>query len=165
MASGMKTMEDVRIGFKNFSGKEGKYNRSGDRNFVIFLNEDWTEELVTEGWNVRTLQPRDPDEEPQPYLPVAVRFGARPPRVVLITSRGKTTIGEDEISMLDWADIKQVDLVVRPYEWEVSGNTGIKAYLKSLFVTLEEDDLDLKYADVPDSAASAIIPVEEPEEF
>ena len=149
MASGMKTMEDVRIGFKNFSGKEGKYNRAGDRNFVIFLNEDWTEELVTEGWNVRTLQPRDPDEEPQPYLPVAVRFGARPPRIVLITSRGKTTIGEDEISMLDWADIKQVDLVVRPYE----------------FVTLEEDDLDLKYADVPDSAASAIIPVEEPEEF
>ena len=165
MASGMKTMEDVRIGFKNFSGKEGKYNRAGDRNFVIFLNEDWTEELVTEGWNVRTLQPRDPDEEPQPYLPVAVRFGARPPRVVLITSRGKTTIGEDEISMLDWADLKQVDLVVRPYEWEVSGNTGIKAYLKSLFVTLEEDDLDLKYADVPDSASSGIIPVEEPEEF
>lgn len=167
MATGMKTMEDVRIGFKNFSGAEGKFNRKGDRNFVIFLDDDWAEELTLEGWNVRELKPRSEDDDPQPYLQVAVRFGGRPPRVVLITSRGKTTIGEDEVSMLDWADIRKVDLVLNPYEWEVSGKSGIKAYLKNMYVTLEEDDLDKKYANVPDSAASALIPEEldDDEEF
>jgi hypothetical protein len=34
---------------------------------------------------------------------------------------------------------------VRPYAWDVNGKTGVKAYLKTLFVTIDEDALELKY--------------------
>ena len=151
MALDLKTFENARILFKNFSGKEGKYNRKGDRNFSLALDEDRAVELGEEGWNVKYLSARDPEEKPQAIIQVAVRFGGRPPRVVLITSKGKTNLTEDEVSILDWADISNIDLVIRGYEWEVNGNSGIKAYLKSIFVTLDEDELDLKYADVPDA--------------
>jgi len=68
----------------------------------------------------------------------------------MITSRGRTTLREDDVELLDWADIRIADLIVRPYEWAVNGKTGIKAYLQSIFVTIDEDALELKYSEVND---------------
>jgi hypothetical protein len=47
---------------------------------------------------------------------------------------------------LDWADIRTCDLIARAYEWTVNGKTGVKAYLQSMFITIEEDALERKYA-------------------
>lgn len=149
--------EDVRILFRNFSGEEGRYNAKGNRNFVLPLEQDVAESMKRDGWNIKYLKPRDEHDDPTPYVEVTVKFdGARPPRVVMITSRGRNELDEGTVSVLDWADIKQVDLILNPYHWDVNGKTGIKAYLKSLFVTIEEDALELKYADVPDSAQNII---------
>lgn len=150
--------EDAKILFRNFSGVEGTYNRKGDRNFVLLLEEDVAQGMAEDGWNIKWLKARNEDEEPQAYVEVAVNFRGRPPRVVMITSRGKTQIGEDEVSILDWAEIRKTDLIIRPYHWEVSGKTGVKAYLQALYVTIEEDELELKYVDVPDSAVSSMSP-------
>src|SRR4051812_26768951 len=127
-------MENVRIVFRNFAGKEGMYNREGDRNFAVLLDEATAEAMAKDGWNVKWLKAREEGEEEQPYLQVSVNFKGRPPRIVMITSRGRNTLGEDEVELLDWADIRTVDLIVRPYEWAVNGKTGIKAYLQSIFV-------------------------------
>lgn len=151
------TMEGVRIVFRNFAGKPGQYNREGDRNFAVLLDDDVANAMSKDGWGVKWLKPREGDEEPhpQPYLPVKVSYSGRPPRVVMITSRGRTDLGEDEVNVLDWADIMNIDLIVRPYAWDVNGKTGIKAYLKSMFVTINEDELELKYADLEDLPARA----------
>lgn len=146
-------MEGVRIIFRNFAGKEGQYNREGDRNFAVLLDEQVATTMAEDGWNIKMLRPRDEEEEenPQAYLPVSVNFKGRPPRIVLITSRGRTNLDESQIEMLDWADIVNVDLIVRPYEWTVNGKSGIKAYLQSIYVTIDEDPLEIKYSEL-DSA-------------
>ena len=144
-------MEGVRIIFRNFAGKEGQYNREGDRNFAVLLDDTTAEAMTVDGWNVKWLKPREDDEEEtqQAYLPVSVNFEkGRPPRVVMITSRGRTNLDGTDVELLDWADITNVDLIVRPYTWEVSGKTGVKAYLQSLYVTIEEDELERKYAEM-----------------
>jgi hypothetical protein len=144
-------MEGVKIIFRNFSGKEGQYNREGDRNFAVLLDDKVAEAMAADGWNVKWLKPREDDEdgEEQAYLGVSLNFAkGRPPRVVMVTSRGRTNLGEAEVDLLDWADITNVDLIVRPYEWTVSGKSGIKAYLQAIYVTIEEDALELKYADL-----------------
>ncbi len=144
-------MEGVRIIFRNFSGKEGQYNREGDRNFAVLLADDVANKMAEDDWNIKWLKPREDaeeDEMPQAYLQVSVNFKGRPPRIVMITSRGRTNLDESTIEMLDWADILNVDLIVRPYEWSVQGKTGVKAYLQSIYVTIEEDELEKKYAEM-----------------
>lgn len=147
------TLENVRIIFRNFEGKEGQYNRAGDRNFAVVLPWEVADAMAADGWNVKYPKPRGDEEEDnrEPYLPVTVGFKGRPPRIVTITSRGRTELTEDNVDILDWVDIANVDLVIRPYEWEVNGRSGVKAYLKSMYVTIDEDELDRKYADVPDA--------------
>lgn len=148
--------EGRRILFRNFSGEPGQYNEKGKRNFNVLLTDDEAVAMLNDGWNVKYLKPHDEDEQPQPRLEVTVHYGRNPPRVILITSRGKTALDESMVNLLDWAEIENVDLIIRPYEWEVNGKTGVKAYLKSIYVTIHEDELEQKYRDVPDSAASAI---------
>jgi hypothetical protein len=141
-------MEGVKIIFRNFAGKEGQYNREGDRNFSVLIDDATAEMMSEDGWNVKMLKPREGEDEDLPaqsYLPVSVNFRGRPPRIVLITSRGRTNLEEGQIDILDWADIINVDLIVRPYEWTVNGKSGIKAYLQSLYVTIQEDPLEAKY--------------------
>lgn len=139
-------VEDARLIFRNFSGKEGQYNREGDRNFSVILDHEVAEAMLKDGWNVKYLASRDEDEPDTPYIQVAVNFNNRPPRVVMITSTSRTNLNEDSVDTLDWAEIKNADLIARAYEWTVNGKSGIKAYLQSLFVTIEEDALERKYA-------------------
>ena len=49
---------------------------------------------------------------------------------------------------MDYAEIQNVDLIIRPYTWDVSGRRGIKAYLKKLYITVVQDDLEMKYRDL-----------------
>ena len=155
-ADGQLLMENAEILFRNFSGKEGMYNAEGDRNFCVLLDDETTKQLVDDGWNVKTLRARDEDEEPRSYIQVSVKYRGRsgntvrPPNIVLVTSKGRTSLSEAECELLDWVEIKNVDLIVRPFEWAVNGKTGIKAYLKSIYITIQEDALQMKYADVPE---------------
>lgn len=146
-------MEGVRIIFRNFEGKEGPYNKSGDRNFAVLLDDNVANMMAEDGWNVKWLKPRDDaeeGEEDQPYLPVSLRYDVFPPHVVLVTQRNRTVLQEAQVAMLDYADIVNVDLIVRPHNWTVNNKSGIKAYVKTMFVTIEEDALIKKYAELDD---------------
>ena len=138
-------VEDAQIIFRNFAGKESQFNREGDRNFAVILDDVAARKMLEDGWNVRYLEAREEGEEPAPYISVAVNFKNRPPRVVLLTSTSRTQLNEDSVEVLDWADIQTADLIANGYDWIVGDKSGTKAYLQSLFVTIEEDALELKY--------------------
>ena len=139
--------EDAEIIFKNFAGREGQYNVAGNRNFAVIIPDEKTaQDLIKIGWNVKYLKAREEGDEETPYLPVAVKFEGRPPNVVMITSRARTKLDADTIEALDYADISKVDLVVNPFDWNANGKSGTKAYLKTMFVTINEDELERKYA-------------------
>jgi hypothetical protein len=146
------TMEGVRLIFRNFSGKAGLYNKEGDRNFCVILDPETAKKMISDGWNVKFPVKRDEEDDRDPFLKVNVKYRnisgdlVRPPRVVLLGETTRTELGEEDVNVLDFVEMRNVDLIIRPFEWSVNGKTGTNAYLKSIYVTLEEDELERKYA-------------------
>lgn len=151
------TVEDAVLLFRNFKGAVSEMNDKGKRNFSIRLDDDFAKVLTKDGWNVKQwIRNRGTDEEEIVYhLPVEVGWKARPPRIVLITSGGKTQLDEETVDQLDYVDVMKADLIVRARHWNdlKDGNkTKVKAWLSSIYVTAREDELELKYSDVHNAA-------------
>lgn len=139
-------MENVRIIFKNFSGKEDQFNRSGNRNFCVLIEDiHEAERLASIGWNVKYLRPIEEGADPQGYIQVAVNYKNIEPNIYMVTNRNKVRLSESTVGNLDSADIKNVDLIISPYNWEVNGKSGVKAYCKTMYVTIDEDVFAGKY--------------------
>ena len=157
MAKSNIVMENARLIFRNFEGREEKYNRKGDRNFGLIIEDpEVAQQLAEDGWNIKELTPKnndDYDDTPEViyWLPVTVRFDNVPPKVMLVTRRKKTRLNEDNINTVDYANISKVDLTVTPYDWEVNGKSGTKAYLQTAYITINEDEFADKYADLEEA--------------
>lgn len=142
-------LEDARLTYLNFRGEGGMYNRDGDRNFSVILEHDKAVELEAAGWNIKWRAPREEGDDPTPILSVSVNYSNRPPRIVMITSKRRNHLPEDIVDQLDYVDIEMADLVIRPYDWgPINGKSGRKAYLRTLFITIYEDPIELKYAEM-----------------
>ena len=148
---GVVQIDDARIIYRNFAGAPSKFNREGDRNFAVVIDDqDIAEALTEKGWNVKIKPPREVGDEPFMFLPVKVKFNERGPRVYLQNSlggRNRVTLDEDTVGILDNVDIINVDLDIRPYDWDVQGKTGRTAYLQSICVTQEVDRFLNRYAE------------------
>lgn len=148
-------VEDAQLIWKNFSGNPTLFNaEGGKRTFNVVLDKKTADIMAADGWNVKCKPAGVPAEDDEAdidvneefcYIEVTVGYKVRPPKIVLITDTSRTNLTEENVGVLDWADIRHVDLIAREYRWEVGSKTGIKAYLQTMFVTIEEDALERKY--------------------
>lgn len=149
-------IEGAKLILRNFSGVRKEYNEEGNRNFGVLLTDEHANQLASAGWNIKYLNPRpdDPTQHRQPWLKVKVKYGKISPIANLITTRGRTRLDENTIGQLDYARYKWIDLIVRPYNYPASNlrPAGTAAYLKAIYVTLQEDDFASKYADIPEAS-------------
>lgn len=147
-------IEGAKVIFRNFSGSRFS---DGKRNFSIVLDDKDAELLKEEGWNVKQFETRDGDVIN--HLPVEIRFQRNAemehlnPAIWWITGNGKnrTKLSEKAVGALDQAEIENVDIVIRPYDYSKKfkikkGEPFIKAQVKSMYVTVIEDAVDAKYS-------------------
>lgn len=150
---GILQVDEARIIHRNFAGRGDKYNREGDRNFSLVIeDQEIADALVEEGWNVKIKPGRDEDEPPFMFLPVKVKFNERGPKVYLISGTRKNELDEDSVACLDDIDIASVDLDIRPYDWVIQEGTknekrGRTAYLQGIHVIQEIDRFAARWED------------------
>jgi len=139
---------------RNFEGRaEPPYNPAGSRNFTVRLPEEDAVNLAKYGWNVKIRPSSDPDEGSVGYLSVTVSFGKYPPRIIQVTEKNgklnKVPLNETTVANIDTAEIKDVKLEIRPYNWtgRDGKSGGVKAYLKTMYFTLVEDVFAADYDD------------------
>lgn len=139
-------VEGVKLIYRNFSGAPSQYNADGDRNFCFIIeDEKQAKELQKDGWNVKI---RETEDGSFSFMKVKINMNSSyPPKIKMIIGEKAVTIDENNINLLDGADIQYADIVINPYEWEVNGSTGISAYLSELYVVCNSSRIGEKYQD------------------
>ena len=142
-------IENATIGYRNFRGETSQFNQDGTKSFHVFLSDEDANRLSEEGWNVKWPKPR-PDlsaEEDQrsPHMEITISEKFYPSKINLVAGDTLTRLDPEDADILDWSELDNVDLVIRPYNWEVNGNKGIKAYLKAGYFTIVTDEFASKY--------------------
>ena len=141
-------VDDAIIKFPNFEGREEKFNRKGDRNFLLDIpTEEMAQALMERGWNVSIRDKRDEGGDLFMSLKVKVKFNDRGPAIYLNTNGRVNMLDEESAGMIDQIDIASVSMDIRPYDWEVSGKTGRTAYLERMDVVQELDRFAARYAE------------------
>jgi hypothetical protein len=148
-------LEDVKVIFKNFRGEKGPYNEAGVRSFSVVIEDlKFAADLMDEGWALKPLKNEEGDVDAY-HLPVKVNYDSRqPPRIykVSMTRQGQLPLDEKTVDMLDYLPIDYADVILNPYQWEVRGESGVKAYCQTMYVVIEENELDVKWANMPSMA-------------
>ena len=148
-------IENAKIIFKNFEGKERKnpktgkvVNAKGERNFCIVIDNPEEAELMKEdGWNVKSYGVGDEYDMPLYYIPVRINMnGNFPPKIHVYTKKSKELFDADMMKSLDDADFKKVNVRINPRPWDDNGRPAIKAYLREMFILLEEDAWEEEFA-------------------
>lgn len=152
MASKEKiVIENAKIIFKNFSGKGTDYNAEGDRNFCVVLDDEQAESMKAMGYNVKTKLPREGYEDDGNFnflkIKVSLKYGDnRDAEIYRIVGNNRVKLTDKTVSTLDWDEIENIDMRIRPWNWTKGNRSGVAAFLDTMYVTVKEDSLDAKYS-------------------
>lgn len=140
-------LKDIGVLFRNFSGEARQFNSAGDRNFNAQVTEEQAEMLRKKGFRIRVVQPNKYNDETTYLLKVKVSYRFDAPNVYVLSDVGKRRLDEDTIGELDHVSIAKCDISIVGSNWVMpSGETGVTAYLRSAYVSLNVDPLDAEYA-------------------
>ena len=136
-------IENAEIIYPNFSGREGKFNREGDRNFSVLVPLDppgLAEQLAAEGWNIKEYYQNNEPTGRHYISGVSINFKYYiPPEIHYISNGNDLVLTEDMLAgriarQLDGRGAERVDISIRPREWTRNDGTkgGIKGYVDEM---------------------------------
>lgn len=150
-------LEDISVkwAFSHFDGKADTYNDEGDHNFTINLDEKQAQEMLRDGWNVKTragYEEGDPDEY---HLEVKISFRYDDPLIFLVKDNGVSK-RKVRAQITDLKDIRRsttekIDVILKPHrsrKWQLpDGRDGCTAYVKEMYAVIKESRFSAKYDD------------------
>lgn len=137
-------IENAKILYKNFSGRETAVNRKGSRNFFVRIDGRKANKLKKQGWNIKCTdfkvktKGNTSKNKKVWFLPVSIKENIydieKEPKIYMQIKGDKDgmVVDETNIKLLDYCDFSYAYIEVYPYKLSLpNGTSGTKAYLKS----------------------------------
>lgn len=135
---------EMDIRFRNFSGNENSYNKAGERNFKLVLDEEDAHQLQALGMYVPFRENSRKPGEGNYLLKVIVSYRFTSPAVIVLSGDMQRAIGEKEIGDVDGyelTDIPHISLVTSSNRFN---DTEI-AHLDEMVLVKRHSDFMEKY--------------------
>ena len=139
-------IEDAKVIFPNFSGREGRYNREGNRCFsVIVPDANLALQLKDDGWNIKERIVNG-EETGEYYINgVNINYDYYIKPVITYISNGNEIELTQEMmdagiaAQLDGRGAERFDISIRPRTWERSdGSVGVKGYVDEMRIVAKK---------------------------
>jgi hypothetical protein len=139
-------IQDAKLLFPNFAGIATQYNKPGDRNSCVLIDDDLANQLAAIGWNIRIGKSTDPDIVPGKFISFTVNMNAKfPPRLWLIRhGRRPELMAPEDFNILDFARYQSVSLKINQYIWNEKPQK-VSGFLEEGFFELMPDPLRDRY--------------------
>lgn len=140
---GNLTVENACIFWTNFKGEPTRFNTAGGkRTFNLALPEEVADTLREEGWNVKSRDPYDEQDDILYFTECVLNMASKyEPRVMLCTEwngkKSMNTLHGDSVGRLDGMRYENVDLIIHPHVHD----KGCKGYCNTIIVTQAKSDL------------------------
>ena len=133
-------IEDAKVIFPNFSGREGRYNREGNRCFSVMVpDKELALQLLQDGWNVKERLENGESTGEYYINGVNINFDYYIKPVIVYVSNGNEVELTEEMfdagiaAQLDGRGAERYDISIRPRTWEKSdGTVGVKGYVDEM---------------------------------
>lgn len=144
------SIENARFIFEtNFSGDPRRDKFGSDKRYAnIIIPEELANELADEGFNVRTIDPKDSEEYEKTYfIKVNVNFESKyPPRIYLVSGDNAPQLLDSEsVKLIDTVYVKNVNAILSKYYNDKTGKWSL--YARTLYVEqeIESDPFAARY--------------------
>ena len=147
-------IENTRFIFQtNFSGnpENDRYGDERRKANLMIPDPEQAKDLMKMGYKVRQTRPRQEDDPetfvPEYFIPVLLKYRNRsgipvkyPPKVYLVVEdNDPVLLDEDNISCIDQMRIKNVNVILNPYEYDEATHAR-SLYIRTMYVEQDLDD-------------------------
>ncbi|MBO7450448.1 MAG: hypothetical protein J6U54_08760 [Clostridiales bacterium] len=152
MAGKRTIINGVPVKYHNFAGVKTDYNREGDVNFEIIIDEETALNMMEDGWYIKINE----DDLGRKEYRIKIRLGEfGDPQVFIIGDDGKAIpFNRGQWKRIDRMTISYVDVEFHQSRktFMHDGHEYYSAYADNLFVNIVENSLYKKYGIAPDYA-------------
>lgn len=184
------TLLDCELEGKNFSGSTGlwwdKFNDGTKRKVAIKLTEEEANWFASQGAKVRVMEPNEKYPDPKFFIEVNISYKGKHapapgqawntyehgPRIVMVVPGGTNRdLTEETVGNLDRSYITKIDMEINLGQAKLrdgsrvmrNGVPGITLYAERIFATVERNELEARYEDIP--AEASIVDEEDYQEY
>lgn len=147
------SIENTRFIYRtNFSGdpERDTFGSDARRANIIIPSYQQAMDLLNAGFNVKQTKPRPGEEEgfePEYFVAIGVNYDTNwPPKIYLVSGDANPVLlDETSVSTLDMIRVRNVDVVLNPYQNQRTGRSSL--YVRTMYVVqdLEDDPYANKY--------------------